>query len=1051
MDSITENPKFQDSSFDLQKFLTSFCYMANCQRFCTAKGINQQNASLIFDFSQRLLKAEKLYKAAYGPEWFDTPIFKWVNLYNGQKKTINTDTHLTDKWQYGRGLSARQVFECIANGENYIIKNGNKYPCYHIAQFPEKIAVIDVDIHGETEAERAEEKANQDRFLQYIVEQGLTCLCEPTQNGLHFEFLANPSYQTYKPGFTAAAPDGKPFSVEWLACVWNEEAGKYDNARSCILGVNRVNNYTDKIVWLGDGDPDICPSELYPAKERTADLQPTNVGKPSKNGISREAVINAKPGNRNDKLYKYLCKEAAYLPNSEEGKAKLRETAISVWNDRKDNTSFPVEEAIRIAESASEHLGEKDSEKAEKPKLSNAEKIMNCVKAFAETNPDVYYSQERQEMFLVENGLLKRTYPEIIPTLWPDQPYSSTMVKLLYSELLHTFGTDRLLGSDQSISSLTPASTCLLQDGTVLTIQDFKPRVMKFSEWQGKPFFSRIKANFDPELCTAGYNYDLEVLKQKAPKFFQYLHTSIDLAEARQRLCQMIGAVLTPVSSPSLPGVWNLIGNAGCGKSVITKFLKHIHPEEARAQIEPPTKYKRWGLSSLATSERAPHYLYTPDTSTADCYDSDYFKQIVFGDPIRVENKGVKPITIDKPLTWVISTNNHLKFRSDREQLEDKIPEIPFQTRINYRKERPAEYDEYLDYTLYKEEASQIVSFCWGVFARTVIQQEPVNFKLRQHTLEGELELNDLLKFLTKHVSYDPNAETPITDKYNKNGDKLCGIFQAFQVWMDHSGLQKWTERDINGGVCGQPSQEFMQTFRRWLKANGYKSLDTPKRFGTVFKAYPLTVHLDYENEQESLKDSWACSWEQKSAKEIYSEAFAAILDFEADYKETEQKEEEAELLPPALPSEIRIIHVSETMGFSEAVHYETTYPYTTPEPTDPVMEPKETISDPAPAMTAEPAKQLFYVEPTDNKTAEAILTELLQPGDLRISTEKLIDTLAEQSRQTGFPFISPLDVYAYLSKHSLGNSKQDHCDIDRETLIQFTQEGYKKFLPVNA
>lgn len=1027
-----ETPKIQASSFNLQK--TSFCYMANCQRFCTTKGINQQNASLLFDFSQRLLKAEKLYKAAYGENWFEAPIFKWVNLYNGQKKTINTDTHLTDKWHYGRGLSAREIFESIANGENYILVNGNPKPCYHIAQMPDRIAVIDVDIHGKTAEEQAEERENIARFQDYIVQSGLSCLREETEHGLHFEFLANPDYTTYKSGYTTAiAEDGKPFKLEWLATCWNGEA--YSPARSCILGVNRVEQYAEKILWLGDGDPDICPAELYPTEDRTANLEPTNEEKPSKKGISREAVINAKPGNRNDKLYKYLCKEAAYLPNTEEGKAKLRETAISVWNDRKNNDGFPVEEAIRIAESASEHLGEKDSDKAEK-KLSNAEKIMNCVKAFAATNPDVYYSQERQEMFLVENGLLKRTYPEIIPTLWPDQPYSSTMVKLLYSELLHTFGTDRLLGSDQSISSLTPASTCLLQDGTVLTIQDFRPKVMKFSEWSGKPFFSQIKANFIPELCTAGYNYDLETLKAKAPKFHAYLHTSIDLAEARQRLCQMIGAVLTPLSTPSLPGVWNLIGNAGSGKSVITKFLKHIHPEEARAQIEPPTKYKRWGLSSLATSERAPHYLYTPDTSTADCYDSDYFKQIVFGDPIRVENKGVKPITIDKPLTWVISSNNHLKFRSDREQLEDKIPEIPFQTRINYRKERPAEYDEHLDYTLFKEEASQIVSFCWGVFARTVIQQEPVNFKLRQHTLEGELELNDLLKFLTKHVSYDPNAETPITNHFNQDGDQYVGIFNTFQLYMDHSGLQKWTERDVNGGMFGQPSQEFNQTFRRWLKANGYKSLDKPKRFGRdVFKVYPLRIHLDYENEQESLKDSWECSWEQKSAKEIYSEAFTSILDFEAEYKE-----QEAEILPPALPAEIRIIHVSENMGFSEASHYETTSPYTTPEPTDPVVELEETIS--------EPAKQLFQIDPTDSKTAEAILSELLQPGNWKISVLTLLDALAEQSRQTGFPFISPLHIYAYLSKYSLGNSSSEYCFVDRDNLIAFQNEGYKKYIP---
>lgn len=481
----------------------------------------------------------------------------------------------------------------------------------------------------------------------------------------------------------------------------------------------------------------------------------------------------------------------------------------------------------------------------------NKPAVVEAVDRFLATSPNVFISPERQEMFLVEKGFLSKCSPEEVKELRLPYGYSPSEKYRLFSLLQQKLDKTHILSnSEQSLDSLIPESACVFEDGTVLSAKNGNLSVCKYQEWKDMPFASAIKANFSSNLANAGYNYQTDVLKAEAPYFWNYLQTSFDIEEARKRLCQMIGATLTPVSSSSIPSIWNLIGEPGCGKGVICKFLQGVFDKEAVALVTNlSAKNNRFAFSRLVTARKAPRFLLTPDISASDVYNSAMFNMVAGGDSILVEEKCVKSQTVSGKLTWVIASNSHLRFRSNGDHLAEKIVEIPFETHTNFRKSK--NQIEALEVKLLAE-ADAILSFSWGVLARTIKENEKVCYALRQKVLGCDYESNPLLEMLEKHAFIDYASKMTMYD-----------ASEAFKEYMEGAGLDRWYEQDsVYGDKERRPSQLFRNTFKKWLKIHNLKSGNVVRKGKCTARTYAFAIDLDVASESFEVKSEWHNSWD---------------------------------------------------------------------------------------------------------------------------------------------------------------------------------------------
>ena len=571
------------------------------------------------------------------------------------------------------------------------------------------------------------------------------------------------------------------------------------------------------------------------------------------------------------------------LQAEKEFKPYLSEGSISV-----EDISRYVDATIQIVTNSQE----KQNSVSAKGKR-NKPAVVDAVDRFLATSPNVFISPERQEMFLVEKGFLSKCSPEEVKELRLPYGYSPSEKYRLFSLLQQRLDKTHILSNaEQSLDSLIPESACVFKDGTVLSAKNGNLSVCRYHEWKDMPFASAIKANFNSKLADAGYNYQIGVLKTEAPNFWRYLQTSFDLEEARKRLCQMIGATLTPVSSSSIPSIWNLIGEPGCGKGVICKFLQGVFDKEAVALVTNlSAKNNRFAFSRLVTARKAPRFLLTPDISAADVYNSAMFNMVAGGDSILVEEKCVRSQTVSGKLTWVIASNSHLRFRSNGDHLAEKIVEIPFETHTNFRKSK--NQIEALEVKLLAE-ADAILSFSWGVLARTIKENEKVCYALKQKILNCDYESNPLLEMLEKHTFIGYGSSMTIYD-----------VSEAFKEYMEGAGLDRWYEQD---SVCGdkerRPSQLFRNTFKKWLKIHNLKSGSVARKGSYTARTYAFSIDLDIVSESSDVKDTWQNPWEYQSMAEaeIFSPAILAeILPFtqkananeqsasKIDYPETEK------------------------------------------------------------------------------------------------------------------------------------------------------------------
>lgn len=542
------------------------------------------------------------------------------------------------------------------------------------------------------------------------------------------------------------------------------------------------------------------------------------------------------------------CSDASSLRNI------LDSEAERLYKEFSSETGISKEKILQCADLAFQFVARNISKAKEE--LSQRKKsvppIVKAVDNFLAASPDVYISPERKEMFLVENGFLRRYAPEEIAELRLPCGYSSSEKYRLFSLLQQKLEPNRVLSdSEQSLDSLVPESACVFEDGTVLSAKDSNLFVCRHKEWKGMPFASAIKAKFSPELADAGYNYQTETLKVKAPYFWNYLQTSFDLEEARKRLCQMIGAVLTPVSTSSIPSIWNLIGEPGSGKGVICKFLQSVFDKEAVALVvSPSVKNNRFAFSRLITAKKAPRFLLTPDISSSDVYNPTMFNMIAGGDNITVEEKCVKSQTVSGKLTWVIASNSHLRFKASGDHLAKKIVEIPFETHTDFRSsDRQVESLE----TKLLAEADAILSFSWGVLARTVREHEKICYALKQKILDCDYEFNPLLEMLEKHAFIDSEAAFTVYD-----------VSEKFKEYMEGTGLGRWYEPDVMNGdeKVYRPSQLFKDTVKKWIKAHGLKSGNVIRNGRYTARTYTFFVDLNAVNESFEPESRWQNSWE---------------------------------------------------------------------------------------------------------------------------------------------------------------------------------------------
>ena len=550
-----------------------------------------------------------------------------------------------------------------------------------------------------------------------------------------------------------------------------------------------------------------------------------------------------------------LCIVASTLPNNSESEIVLISKALDLYNGLSDKQSFSQQEAIRCAKVAFSLVHPQNTSNKESSCKKRVSPVVTAVDNFLATQPNVYISAERQELYLVEKGFLKRYAPENIKELQLPEGYSPTEKKRLFSLLRQRLDISRCVPEQESLDYLVPKSACVFEDGTVLDASNGQLSVCRHDEWKGKPFASAIKAGFNKDLAEAGYNYNIEALKAKAPNFWYYLHSSFDLEAARKRLCQMIGAVLTPVSTASIPSIWNLIGEPGSGKGVICNFLQHIFDPEAIALVtNPPTKHNRFAFSRLITARKAPRFLLTPDISSADVFDPCMFNMIAGGDNFTVEEKGVKSQNITGKLTWVIASNSHLKFRSNAKHLSEKIVEIPFETHTNYRDSEKR--INRLEGKLLAE-ADAILSFSWGVFARTIKENERVNYKLKQKILACDFEFNPLLEMLEKHAIIDVHSQSTVYE-----------VLEAFRSYTEDCGLSDWVE-NLSGESNGiKPSKKFSETFRKWLDANNLKYGNVVRRGKATARTYGFYIDLDVAKQSFLSQDNTFSGWKEESLSE---------------------------------------------------------------------------------------------------------------------------------------------------------------------------------------
>ena len=773
----------------------------------SSKDCLEFNKKLLAEFFVFCNKGNDLFKSVYGDKWFsEAPLFRWFEQDKSRGLSpigrSNKGFLTASAWQVGKSLTGLQIAETVAKGQNLYWKADLKkaLPAY-ISFLNADWIVIDVDWHDETKYDQRPD------FRKFINSLDCQYLYEPTSRGEHY-YLRNSRALGKDDDAALSAKDsqGNSLECELLTGIWDAENQQFRNSKQVILGAGRgIADYSNR-VYYKPGIPEF-PVELIPVKG-------------SKTAKKTEA-------GRNTSIYCKLCGKAPYLPATPDGESQLCEIALQLWEALEDKSNFSQEEALSCAKSAAKYLGSRYSEKAEKqPKI---DPLLLCVQKLKESpNAEFFYFNERADcVYTLKNGLLEEMAVEDVPELVLPEGYSRGQKYRLYSLLKTYLPADRRVNS---LWELTEESTCLFKDGTVLSLKDGQPSISKSSEAK-KPFANAINADFSLTLANEGFNQNFSILQQEAPNFSYYLNSSLDKEESRRRICMMIGQALTPRANLAsiCPNIYNLIANTGTGKGTIIKFLVNVIGREAVAVLRSmPNEKNRWALSEIVKRKKAPALLLTPDNSVKDVADPNVFKNIAGGDGLTVETKGVDGRDTLQNLTWIISSNSKLKFSAEWNGLSQKIGEIPFQTTKDLRNDIAANIPD-LDSRL-TEEASAILSFCWGLLIRQIWEKRPFDYSFTQKYLTAETENSELLQFLTLRCSYDADEKSSYND-----------IFAAFKSFAEIESMPIGEYFDALGGF----NKRFRQRVQSWFDRENIKTNGLKRNGGKTERCYPVGISRD--------------------------------------------------------------------------------------------------------------------------------------------------------------------------------------------------------------